>query len=281
LVTRKRFKNGEFTISGLTKDRYQLQIDSPLHLPKQVNVDFESDARSTEYSIVILHSYRNERPLTPDTEYTVSIRQLQEKIPAKAKDAYMRGVSLHREGRFQEALVEYAGALRLYPNYVQPLADLGAVFILFNRPDAALEFLRRAHDIEGQHIIVNLNIGIALMEQGDYSGAIKLFKSVLNRNPRLALAHYYMARIYCLQKKYADAEESILKAIEDDPHMIEASMLMIDISFQQQKHGQVREALLQIREAAGNKRISQFIDERLATLGGERVAHEQSASVQH
>jgi tetratricopeptide (TPR) repeat protein len=280
LFTRKRFKNGEFTISGLTEERYQFQIDSPLHIPKQVVVDFESDTRLTQYSIVILHSYRNERQLTPDTEYTVSIQALQEKVPAKAKEAYMKAVSLHREGRLQEAVVEYASALRLYPNYVRALEDLGAILIFCNQPNLALQFLRRAHNIEDQNIIVNLNMGLALGVQGDYSGAIKSLKSVLNQYPRLALIHYYIARIYAVQKKYADAEESIRKAIENDPQMMEALMLMIDISLQQQKHDQAREGLLQVREAAGNKRVSQFIDETLAMLGSKQVAHEQSASSQ-
>ena len=54
--------------------------------------------------------------------------------------------------------------------------------------------------------------------------------------------------------------------IENDPHMLEASMLMIDISMQRKKYDQTREALLHIRQAMDNKIISQFIDEQLARL---------------
>src|SRR6266478_5344332 len=42
LCARKRFKNGEFTISGLTRDRYQLQIYSPLYIPARLDFDFNS-----------------------------------------------------------------------------------------------------------------------------------------------------------------------------------------------------------------------------------------------
>jgi len=267
LFARKRFKNGEFMFSGLTRERYQLQISSPLHVPARLDLDFKSDARSTEYSIVILHAYRNERRLTPGAEYTVSARTLQEKIPATAEDAYMKGVRLHREGRLQEALVEYGGALRIYPNFVRALTDLSAVFIIFNRPESALVFLRRAHDIDDRNMTVNLNIGIALTEQGDYADAMKLFKNVLSTNPRLALAHYYIARIQYSQKQYEDAEQSIRRAIESDPHMLEAAMLMVDISLQEKKYGQAREALLHVRQELDNERISKFIDEELSTFG--------------
>ena len=43
LLTRKRFKNGEFTVSGLRGDKYLLQIASPLYIPSKLEYDFKSD----------------------------------------------------------------------------------------------------------------------------------------------------------------------------------------------------------------------------------------------
>ena len=268
LYPRKRYKNGEFTVNGLKNDKYQLRISSPLYITTRLDIDFKSDDRPTEYSIVILHSYRNEPRFLPGTAaYTVSVKALQQKIPDAARDAYLKGVDLHREGHLDEALMEYGKALRAYPNYVQALSDLGSIFILFNRPESALTFLRRAQEIDDCNLVVNLNIAIALSEQGDYSGAMKLFKKVLSTNPRLALAVYYMAKVDYLQKKYREAEEHAAQAIEEDPNLLDASLLMIDISLKQKKYGQARAALLHIRQAMDNNRISRFIDEQLSTLG--------------
>jgi len=89
----------------------------------------------------------------------------------------MRGVELHREGSLEPALVEYGKALRAYPKYVQALGDLGTIFILYNHPESALTFLRRAHDLDDCNVVVNLNIAIALAEQEDYTGAVKIFKT--------------------------------------------------------------------------------------------------------
>src|SRR5207247_2708255 len=117
---------------------------------------FKSDDRPTEYSIVILHSYRNEPRSLPGIAYTVSVKALQQKIPDAARDAYLKGVDLHREGHLDEALMEYGKALRDFPYYVQALSDLGSIFILFNRPESALTFLRRAQEIDDCHLAVNL-----------------------------------------------------------------------------------------------------------------------------
>src|SRR5207244_6043732 len=105
LFTRKRLKNGEFTINGLTKDKYQLRISAPLYVAARLDFDFKSSPRSTEYSIVILHTYRNEARLQPGAGYIVSVKALKEKIPDTARDAYMKGVQLHREASLEQALV--------------------------------------------------------------------------------------------------------------------------------------------------------------------------------
>ena len=267
LFTRKRFKNGEFTISGLTKDKYQLRISAPLYITSRLDFDFKADKRPTEYSIVILHTYRNEARLQPGAAYQVSLKTLQEKIPETARDAYMKGVQLHRDGSLEQALVEYGRALRLYPNYVQALGDLGSIFILFNHPESALTFLRRAHDLDEGNVVINLNIAIALTEQEDYSGAVKILKNVLKTNPNIGLANYYLAKIAYSQKKYAVAENHARQAMINDPHLLEASLLMINVSLEEKKYDQARDALLVVRKAMDNTMISKFIDEQLSTLG--------------
>jgi tetratricopeptide (TPR) repeat protein len=264
LRTRKRYKNGEFAISGLKEDRYQLQISAPLYATATLDFDFKSDPRSTEYSIVVLYAYRNEARFTPDAAYTVSVKTLQQKIPDEARDAYMKGVELHREGRLQEAVMQYGKALRLYPNYISALGDLGSVFILTNRPEAALTFLQRAQDLDDRNVIISLNIAIALSERGDYSNAMKLFKKILSTHPRLALAQYHAAKVDYLQKKYEEAEEHVKQAIQNEPRLLEASLLLVNISLQENKHDQVRDALLQIRQALDNQMISALIDEQLS-----------------
>src|SRR5207302_3957192 len=112
---RKHFKTGEFTIDGLSGDKYQLQISAPSFIPAKLDFDFKSEVRPLDHCIVILHTFRNERRLAPGAAYTVSVRALQTKVPDAARDAYRKGIELHREGKLEEALIEYGKALRVYP----------------------------------------------------------------------------------------------------------------------------------------------------------------------
>jgi tetratricopeptide (TPR) repeat protein len=267
LVQRKHFKNGEFTIDGLTGDKYQLVISSPTYISSKVEFDFKAKTRPLEHTIVILHTYRNERRLVPGAAYKVSLHALQEKVPVAAHDAYEKGVDLHRDGKLEEALVEYGKALRIYPHYVEALSDLATIFLLYNRPESAMVFLHRAQDLDESNPVINLNIAIALTEQAQYDDALKLLKKIVRDNPQLGLAQFYIGRIHYMQKKYGPAEESAEKAVSLDPEILDAWLLIVDASMEQKKYDQARDALTHIRQTINNGRVAAFIDEQLSTLG--------------
>ncbi len=267
LVRRKHFKNGEFIIDGLAATKYELQISSPLFVGTKLSFDFKSRPRNVDYCIVVLHPYRNEARLTPGAGYSVSVKVLQQKVPAEAREAYLKAVELHREGKLDEALIEYGRALRSYPRYVEALTDIGTIFLLYNRPESAMTFLRRAKDVDDCNPIINLNIAAALTEQGDYGGALKLLKDLLHREPRMALAQFFIGKIHYLQKKYNQAEPYLRQALEIDPSLLDAWVLMINISVEQEKYDQAREGLQRVREAMSNQMVTKFIDEQLSALG--------------
>jgi tetratricopeptide (TPR) repeat protein len=267
LVERKHFKNGEFTIDGLQPGKYQIQISSPLFVGTKLLLDWKAESPDTDYQIVILHPFRNEARLTPGAAYVVSAKVLEQNIPDAARDAYLKGVELHREGKLDSALIEYGRALRAHPRYLEALTDIGTIFLLYNRPLSALTFLRRAQDVDDCNPIINLNIAIALTEQNDNGGAMRLLKKILEREQRLAVAQYFMAKIYFAQKDYSEADAYLQQALENDPKLLDAWLLMIQLSRVQDKHDMAREALRRIRQAMENPMLSEFIDEQLLVMG--------------
>jgi tetratricopeptide (TPR) repeat protein len=267
LIPRRHFKHGEFAIPNLNGGKYQILISAPQFITTRTIAELKPESPPTDYSIIVLHPYRNEARLSPGAAYTVSAKILQQKVPDAAREAYLKGVALHREGQLEQALIEYGAALRAYPRYLEALTDLGSVFLLFNRPDSALLFLRRAEEVDDGNAIINLNIAVALTEQGDYGGAHKMVKKVLQSDPHMANAHLLNAQIRYLQKKYDEAAEHVRAALESNPRMLDALLLMIDISTKLQNYGDAREALGRLREAIGSRMVSEFIDEQLSALG--------------
>jgi len=267
LLQRQQFRNGEFTINNLDAMQYQLQITAPTFVSTRLTVDFTSQLRPMEYSIVILHPFRNEARVTPLAANAVSVNQLQRKIPDTAREAYLRGVDLHREGKLDEAMIAYGMAIRSYPNFTEALTDIGTIFLLYNRPNSALSFLNRARDIDDRNTLVNYNIAIGLTQLGEYDDALKILKEILRREPRMAPAQYSMAKIHYLRKKYDEAETYLRQAVDNDPAFLDAWVLMIDVSTELKNYDQARDALQHVKNATGNRLLTKFIDEQLLALG--------------
>jgi tetratricopeptide (TPR) repeat protein len=174
---------------------------------------------------------------------------------------------LHWQGELDKALIEYGRALRAHPQYMEALTDIGTIFLLYNRPEAALTFLRRAQDIDDSNSIINMNIAVALTEQNDYANATKLLKKMLQRDPEMASAQLLLARINFLEKKYDQADVFVRQALSSDPKLLTAWLLLIDVSYGQKNYEQVREGLRHVREAISNETVSEFIDEQLSAVG--------------
>src|SRR5262245_54533133 len=73
LIQRKRFKNGEFTLQRLTRDKYKITITAPQLVGVKLNVDFAKQATATDYRIAILHHPRGgANPMADEPGYAIS-----------------------------------------------------------------------------------------------------------------------------------------------------------------------------------------------------------------
>jgi tetratricopeptide (TPR) repeat protein len=268
LIRRKHFKDGEFTLSGLKHEKYKIIVTAPLLVGVKLDVDFSKQATLTDYRIAILHHPRSGANLTTEEPgYAISPKAMQQKIPDAARAAYQRGVDLHREGHLEEALVEYGQALRFYPNYIQVLGDLGTIYLLYNRPDSALAYLRRALEVDGANTAVRLNTAIALMVRGHYGEAANHLNDVIDAEPGNSLPVFYKAKLQYLERKYGMAEQTLRQALEGNSNLLDGWLLLVDIALEQKDYVTAREGLMHLREAMNNRMFSRFVDEQLSTLG--------------
>jgi Tfp pilus assembly protein PilF len=268
LISRKHFKNGEFTLEDLVHKKYQILVTAPLLVGVKLDVDFGKHVARTEHRIAILHHPRSGPNLaTEEPGYAISPKAIQQRIPDAAREAYERGVYLHREGRPEEALVEYGRALRHYPPYIPVLGDLGTIYLLYNRPDSALAYLRRALEVDGSNTAIRLNVAVALMVRGDYAEAENRLEEVRRAEPGNSLPIYYTARLQYLQRKYSQAEQTIRRALEENTSLLDGWLLLVDIAMEQKDYATAREGLMRLREAMNNRMFSRFVEEQLSTLG--------------
>src|SRR6266550_1860667 len=78
LIRRKHFKNGEFTLQGLTHQKYRIIVTSPQLVGVKLDVDFGVQQTATDYRIAILHHPRSgPNPMADEPGYAISLKAMQ------------------------------------------------------------------------------------------------------------------------------------------------------------------------------------------------------------
>jgi predicted Zn-dependent protease len=181
-------------------------------------------------------------------------------IPRGAEAAYARGVNLHRSGKLDGALMAYGDAIRMYPTYVDALNDIASIYILLNRPESALTFLRRAQRVDASNVPVMVNMATAFVKMQNYDSGIGIFEQILNEHSNSNVIRYLLAKAYWNQGNYDASETIVREVLENAPDMIEGWVLLLDLSVEQGNQSCIRETLLRLETMLDNVGFSKFVE---------------------
>ncbi len=106
--------------------------------------------------------------------------------PTTATDVtaqFNRAVQLQQQGKLTDAAEEYRALLKIKPDYVEALANLGAVLAQLGKYDEAITAYESALKLAPGLTQILLNLGIAHYRAGQYARAADTLRGVLERNP--------------------------------------------------------------------------------------------------
>jgi TolB-like protein/Tfp pilus assembly protein PilF len=127
-----------------------------------------------------------------------------------------RAVALAREGTWTHSEQEFRRAIELNPNDATAHYFYAFLFLMpQNRIDQSLDEFQIALSLDPLSPIVNVNYGLTLMIAGRYPEATAQINKVLERDPSFGPAHFYLAHVYAIQGRFADAVNEIKKMGRD------------------------------------------------------------------
>lgn len=123
---------------------------------------------------------------------------------------FNRAVGLQQQGRLAEAADEYRAAIKLKPDYLEALANLGVVLARMSRYDEAIEAYQSALKIAPGLAPILINLGIAHYRAGQFEKAAEVFDAFLKLKPEVVQAR----QLYGLSLSALGRDEEALQQLE-------------------------------------------------------------------
>ena len=132
------------------------------------------------------------------------------------------GNALMRNGKLDDAVIQFYKALRINPNYEEAHANLGCTLARQGNVSDAIYYYNKALLINPDNAKAHNNLGVLLAGKGKFNDAFYHYQEVLRINPKYAGAYYNLGKIYANK---GDIENAILyykKTLKVSPNMAEA-----------------------------------------------------------
>jgi tetratricopeptide (TPR) repeat protein len=193
----------------------------------------------------------------------VDVRQLQARIPDKARREFDSALEDLAGGKNKAALAHLEKAVKLAPEYYEALNKLGLEYLRSGRFHEAEAILERACAINPNDPLPLLNLGISHFKEGEalapaaagkadggsrpdeesYRKAVEVLEKALSLDPRSTDASFHLGLALYKTGAYERAELLLLNTLALDGGRHEARLALLNIYNRQRRY---KEALQQI-----------------------------------
>ena len=138
-------------------------------------------------------------------------RELRRRAPAFVR----RGHQKIKEGRHQEAILEYEGAIIANPGSVGGYFGLGEALRAMGDEEGAERVFERALKLDEEPLDLHLynEMGLIARRKREFATALFAFDRALSLSPDDAILYYNKAMVHVAQKNYGDALPLLRRAV--------------------------------------------------------------------
>ena len=135
----------------------------------------------------------------------------------KIDETFNLAVKNHIKNNLKEAQNFYNQVLKINPNHINALNNLGGLFKQLGETKTAKSFYNKTVKINPNFTDGHNNLGIIYRELGDHQKAVSCYKKAIEINPNFVNAHYNLGIIYRELGDHQKAVSCYKKAIEINP----------------------------------------------------------------
>ncbi len=174
---------------------------------------------------------------------TISVQQLERKIPRRAVKEYQASLGDVHKGDPQQAVAHLAKALAVAPDYMEAHNELGVCDLMQRRLDAAAEEFQTAASLDPGAQAPASNLSVVLFMLKRYSAAEVAARNALRLNPAFTKARFVLGMSLHAENQFSKEMLEDLKRVEDE--FPQARLAMADALAQL---GRKAEAVLELKQ---------------------------------
>src|ERR1035437_11088960 len=177
------------------------------------------------------------------------------------------GVSLIREGRFDQALVKLEQAHRVAPRDPAIENFMGIADTQLGHIDEACNHYRNAIRLDPSQTAPHRNLGFNLLTAKDYAGAEPELREALRLNPGDPFAHYYLSLLALVTDRDAEAVDQASHAGQLIDNDQEAGAGLVEAYI---RLGRVDDATTRVKRMEETNQVSSEREYSIAVLLSRR-----------
>ncbi len=188
------------------------------------------------------------RAAGPDSENPDTVDFSQLSLPKKALEEYDKALQDSRKGDTDKAVRRLEEAVRIAPEFYQARNNLGVLYQKSSRyRDAEKEF-RRAKEINTKGVQPLINLGSLFIQESEsrkaegesvagqlLDNALDALEEAVKVAPRSAAAHYYLGAANYKSEFFEEAEAALNKALELDANLGAARLSLVNVYVKQRR----------------------------------------------
>jgi len=196
---------------------------------------------------------------------TISIRQLQHKVPPEAQKEFKKGTAASKKSDHQGAVDHFQKAVSIDPEFADGYNNLGSAYAALGQIEQAASQFQKAIDLVPDHSLAVANLSVALCKMRHFHEAEKVARRALKLDPALLKIRYILA--VSLIAEHGDSSEALDNLARAAAEVPKARLVAADVLAQTGRPADAAEQLEEyLRSASEQDTDRQKIQAWLAQL---------------
>jgi spermidine synthase len=150
-------------------------------------------------------------------EAILEYQKVLELEPNHLEARYNLALLYQKENQLEKAIQEYIKVLIKDPNHQYSMIGLGTAYDGLKKYDLAIQIFEEAQKLHPNNPLILYNLGEVFRKKKDYQNARKAWEDALKIDPNDAKVHSALGSLFATQSKFEAAEVEFLLALKTNP----------------------------------------------------------------